>query len=85
MFRKRAQPMLPGTQSFGCSDSATDTVPSRLTTFTQTDDFGSSQKTKCQVSTQTEFATQVPKKTIRKSRDGEVDVTEITTEKFILY
>jgi hypothetical protein len=83
MFRKRTQPMLPGRQSFVYT--ASETVPSRLNIFTQTDDFDSSKKAKCDVSTQTEFATQVSKKTIRKFRDSEIDVTELTTEKFILY
>jgi hypothetical protein len=36
MFRKRTQPMLPGEQSFDYT--ASKTVPSRMNTFTQTDD-----------------------------------------------
>jgi hypothetical protein len=50
MFRKKTQPMLPGRQSFDYT--ASETVPSRLNTFTQTDDFDSSKKAKCDVYTQ---------------------------------
>jgi hypothetical protein len=55
IFRKRTQPMLPGRQSFDYT--ASETVPSKLNTFTQTDDFGGSKKAKCDVFTQTKFPT----------------------------
>ena len=87
LFRKKTQPSLPGKRS--SIQEATVTLPeaestsTMSTATTQTDDVPV-KKLKCDAFTQTEFATEVSKKTIRKFRDGDIDIEEITTEKFIL-
>ena len=88
LFRKKTQPSLPGKRS--SIQEATVPLPeaestsSQMSTATtQTDDVPV-KKLKCDAFTQTEFATEVSKKRIRKFRDGDIDIEEITTEKFIL-
>lgn len=53
--------------------------------MTQTQACFIGKKLKSDVWTQSDFAREISNKTIKKFRDGEIDIDEITEEKFILY
>ena len=74
VFRKKTSPSLPGKRP--SSDSANNLLESIVNVV---------KKTKVDVGTQTEFFREISVKTVRKFRDGSVDVKETTTEKKILY
>lgn len=79
VFRKRTTPILPGKRSLSL-----DTKESGVSTAKSTQTDAVDQPLKCDATSQTEFATEIVKKTIKKFRKGEIDIEEITTEKNVI-
>lgn len=73
VFRKKTTPSLPGKRT-----SADDVRKPNV-------DDCQTKKAKIDVSTQTEFRREISVKTVRKYREGEVDIKETTTEQLILF
>ncbi|XP_062567720.1 uncharacterized protein LOC134229957 [Saccostrea cucullata] len=90
VFRKKTKPSLPGKRvhpqddhSLVTSQAVDETA--KMSTMTQTSGCFLDDKLKADVGTQTDFATEISKKTIWKFRQGDIDIEEITEEKLILY
>ena len=88
VYRKKTTPSLPGKHIHPPDDHLTDKTmkgSSTMSMMTQTQNSYLGKRLNSDVWTQTDFAREISKKTIKRIRDGEIDVEEITEEKFILY
>ena len=90
VYRKKTTPSLPGKhiqppEDHSLLTSKTVERWSTMSTTTQTQSCFVGKRLSSDVWTQTTFAREISKKTIKRFREGEIDVEEITEEKFVLY